>query len=40
MIQNTPTARLIACSKHPEHDIILRTFELEYWRPIHGEVMT
>lgn len=40
MIQNTPSARLISCSKHPEQDITVRTFELEYWRPIHGEVMT
>lgn len=40
MIQSTPSARLIACSQHPDMPIILRTFELEYWRPIHDEVLT
>lgn len=40
MIQSTPTVALLSASQSSISGIKLATFELEYWRSIHCEVMT
>ena len=40
MIQSTPTVALLSASQSSVSGIKLATYELEYWRSIHGEVMT
>ncbi len=40
MMQSTPTVALLSASQSSVSGIKLATYELEYWRSIHGEVMT